>query len=397
MPDHDVSSRAPESNDDAREIWAAYANDRSSRASKLALVRHLRDEPESLEADRVELFLALLGDETVSPDTIAPAGWRFLIRTDGLTSRSHSDLAARLERDPLARSLLSCTQVNDLDAEVALTALRRWLVLDGQWETFPRLCDALRMQAVLNEGAWLISEDEARWLESHNGHPVAAIYEPPASTRRERNDLDDPVTRNVAEQYESWPYPTWQRINYPLPQRLSDLVRQMDPEHAVEFPERPEFLIPGCGTGRQAAHVALLCPEVRVTAIDVSEASLAYAREHCTALGIPNVNFIALDLRRVGDLGQRFDAISCTGVLHHLADPELGLSRLVGVLKPGGVIHIMVYSRLARLRVKALRSALQDLIGKSQDRQSLREIRRRLIAKFPKHYLASQDFFTLSV
>ena len=52
----------------------------------------------------------------------------------------------------------------------------------------------------------------------------------------------------------------------------------MDPALAKALPVEANMLIAGCGTGRQAAGVALLYPDATVTAIDVSEVSLDYAR-----------------------------------------------------------------------------------------------------------------------
>jgi hypothetical protein len=43
-----------------------------------------------------------------------------------------------------------------------------------------------------------------------------------------------------------------------------------------------------------------------------------------------------------------FDQIVCTGVLHHLPDPDLGLRSLRGVLAPNGAMHLMVYAAYGR-------------------------------------------------
>ena len=44
----------------------------------------------------------------------------------------------------------------------------------------------------------------------------------------------------------------------------------------------------------------------------------------------------------------------CTGVLHHLADPDVGLGALRNVLAPGGAITLMVYARYGRIGVDML-------------------------------------------
>ena len=45
----------------------------------------------------------------------------------------------------------------------------------------------------------------------------------------------------------------------------------MDPEVAKLLPVEANMLIAGCGTGRQAANVALHYPNATVTAIDVAK------------------------------------------------------------------------------------------------------------------------------
>jgi hypothetical protein len=49
-----------------------------------------------------------------------------------------------------------------------------------------------------------------------------------------------------------------------------------------------------------------------------------------------------------------FDQIVCTGVLHHMAEPDAGLAALRDVLKPDGAIHLMVYAPYGRTGVYML-------------------------------------------
>ena len=55
-----------------------------------------------------------------------------------------------------------------------------------------------------------------------------------------------------------------------------------------------------------------------------------------------------------------FDQIVCTGVLHHLADPDVGLSALRSVLKPDGAMQLMVYAPYGRTGIYMLQDILQD-------------------------------------
>ena len=53
----------------------------------------------------------------------------------------------------------------------------------------------------------------------------------------------------------------------------------------------------------------------------------------------------------VSELGRSFDLVVCTGVLHHLPDPDSGLRALRDVLRPSGAMHLMVYARYGRLGI----------------------------------------------
>ncbi len=60
---------------------------------------------------------------------------------------------------------------------------------------------------------------------------------------------------------------------------------------------KSSYLLDLCtGSGCIAVSLALVCPEARITAVDVSEAALAVARENAIGLGAKNINFICADI-----------------------------------------------------------------------------------------------------
>jgi SAM-dependent methyltransferase len=157
------------------------------------------------------------------------------------------------------------------------------------------------------------------------------------------------------------------------------------------------ILVAGCGTV-QAAHYALRWPRSRVVGIDISVNSLAFAdalkRRH--ALG--NLELRELPVERAAELGVSFDHIACTGVLHHLDDPDAGLRALRSALAPSGSINLMVYAPYGRAGIYMLQEYCRRLrIGWS--REEIADLAATLRALPRDHPLAglvrnSPDFTT---
>ncbi len=108
--------------------------------------------------------------------------------------------------------------------------------------------------------------------------------------------------------------------------------------------------------------------KVRITAVDLSLTSLGYARRKTKELKIANIDYAQADLMELGTIGRTFDVVDASGVLHHLADPFAGWRLLLGLLRPGGVMRVALYSELARRDIVA---------GARMDRRARRRRRRR--------------------
>jgi SAM-dependent methyltransferase len=95
-----------------------------------------------------------------------------------------------------------------------------------------------------------------------------------------------------------------------------------------------------------------------------------------------------MSLLDVGELNRSFDLILCTGVLHHLPNPDAGLKALADVLDPSGSMAIMLYGKTGRAGVYLVQDILRRL-GAGQNAEGLR-IARELLKFVPSyHYLIS--------
>lgn len=155
----------------------------------------------------------------------------------------------------------------------------------------------------------------------------------------------------VQDFYERYPYPRPLESLEAYRQRWQDPLRRRA-DFRLFWPGRPycddyAILVAGCGTS-QAAKYAIRWPRATVTGIDFSVSSVRHTAELKSKHKLDNLQVQQLALERVAELGARFDLIVCTGVLHHLPDPDAGLAALRGVLKPHGAMHLMVYAPYGR-------------------------------------------------
>jgi SAM-dependent methyltransferase len=383
------------------EAWKAYDLDPDDLDSKVWIAHLVRRHPGKINADKRAALLRLINDEGVDPDHVVLAGWQLILRDpvwlEAAKKEDFETFAASLDTDELAQALLREAPVYSRAAERVLVKIRRWLLISGEWRRYRLLLDALVAQAALNGGAWPFDETEGGLLDQASELPIFTAYIPvrdfPPAPHR---DISHPLMRAVAEDYERWPYPIWKRLMVQRGGTLPDVVRRLDPGGPDGIPLDAKILIAGCGTGKQAARAALDYPDAVVTAIDVSDASLRYARERCDALGIRGIRFLKLDLHRIADLHEQFDAIFCTGVLHHLPDPERGWEALVSALRPGGIMEIMVYSRISRTAIEAEREVIRGILTPGPiDDDTLRQVR-HVLRDQPNSTIARYvDFSTL--
>ena len=187
----------------------------------------------------------------------------------------------------------------------------------------------------------------------------------------------DPLSDLVSRQYERWVYP--EPIE-DLPGWLAGSWQWFDPSHSqrVLWPDRPEprdldILVAGCGAN-QAAVLAYTNPGSRIVGVDVSQPSLDHHRSLKERYRLDNLDLHLLPIEDVASLGRDFDLVVSTGVLHHLADPAVGMAALAGRLRPDGVAAIMLYARYGRIGVEMLQGVFRDL-GLEQDEASLELVR----------------------
>ena len=109
----------------------------------------------------------------------------------------------------------------------------------------------------------------------------------------------------------------------------------------TRYPPGSTVLEAGCGVGAQTVILARASPEARITAVDISEASLSKARALLERAGIRNVELQQGDIFHLPFEDNSFDHLFVCFVLEHVPDPLQALMSLKRVLKPGGSITVI--------------------------------------------------------
>jgi 2-polyprenyl-3-methyl-5-hydroxy-6-metoxy-1,4-benzoquinol methylase len=102
----------------------------------------------------------------------------------------------------------------------------------------------------------------------------------------------------------------------------------------------------GCGIGTDTINFARHGAEV--TAVDLTEKSLAVARQRIAVSGMEEaVRFYQADAEQLGDYvpAGKYDLVYSFGVIHHTPHPERVLEQIRKFVTPASTVKIMVYNR----------------------------------------------------
>lgn len=222
-------------------------------------------------------------------------------------------------------------------------------------------------------------------------------YWAPMNTRRNK------VSIKVQNQYEENPYPRWKDIGFNTASSYQQALLKNFPQLNLSHwqgKNKLNVLVAGCGTGRQAIRLASYFNDLNIIAIDLSGRSLAYAQQQADKYNVNNIQFIQADILEFSDFPMLFDVIECSGVLHHMENPEQGLQSLNALLSPTGVMKIALYSEAARKQVITFRDLIaknKEQTGQALDQRLLRQA--LLMNQIPgdwKEIINSPDFYSMS-
>src|SRR5271170_8447630 len=199
----------------------------------------------------------------------------------------------------------------------------------------------------------------------------------------------DRVAQQVSAFYERHPYPPPIDSLDRHKARWNDDRRRADARlfwPAEPYRDDRSILVAGCGTS-QAAKYAVAWPRATITGIDVSTTSIQRTEQLKRKYQLDNLEVRQLAVERAAELGQGFEHVVCTGVLHHLPDPDAGLRALHDVLEPTGALNVIVYAPYGRAGVYMLQDYCRRLsVGGTET--EIRDLAASLKALPPDHPVA---------
>lgn len=207
------------------------------------------------------------------------------------------------------------------------------------------------------------------------------------------------MTDPVQAQYEAYPYPARDPRDEVLRLVTGSPSHLLEIDHYLHAGRRDwtrpfRALFAGGGTGDGAIMLAQQLADrgtpAEIVHLDLSTASRRIAEARAQARGLANMRFVTGSLLDAATLG-RFDYIDCCGVLHHLDEPEAGLSALAGALEPGGGIGLMVYGELGRSGVYAAQDLLRELAPPDMAPSERLALARRVVRALPEGNLLRRN------
>ena len=222
-----------------------------------------------------------------------------------------------------------------------------------------------------------------------------------AKSIKSLNEIIDPVSKKVRNQYEENPYPRWRCTNKILSQNfffwLNNDIKPNKVIYTNNF-NNPNVLIAGCGTGKHSIS-SHRYKNANILAIDLSLKSLAYAQRKTQELNFKNIEYMQADILELEKLNRKFDIIESAGTLHHMDDPIQGLKVLLNILEPHGFLRLGLYSETARNHIVKIREFIKEKNYKNTN-EDIKNYRQEIINDkdnpLNQKVIINSDFYSTS-
>jgi 2-polyprenyl-3-methyl-5-hydroxy-6-metoxy-1,4-benzoquinol methylase len=164
--------------------------------------------------------------------------------------------------------------------------------------------------------------------------------------------LNAAMLEEMRQHFDKAPYPRISLERFPDdPNRLyvhSLVTANYRRNQKVIDPVGKVILDAGCGTGYKSMELSVANPGATVVGVDLSEESVKLARERVKFHKFGHIEFHAMPIEDLPNLGMKFDYINTDEVLYLVPDPVVALKSLQSTLNPGGILRVNFHSSLQR-------------------------------------------------
>lgn len=198
--------------------------------------------------------------------------------------------------------------------------------------------------------------------------------------------------KSVRTQYEDYPYPP----RNPEDERLKlfstktaglDCINHYCFKGHKDFNKGIRVLIPGGGTGDCTIYLAeqLRHTDSEIVYVDMSTGSMELAKKRAEIRKLSNITWINDSILNIPKLNLgKFDFITCTGVLHHLENPQLGLNALRDVLDEDGSMFLMLYGTYGRTAIYQMQELFRRINSDTDPIDEQIQTTKKVLAQLPK-------------
>lgn len=132
-----------------------------------------------------------------------------------------------------------------------------------------------------------------------------------------------------------------------------------------------KILVAGCGTGEEVIALTRLFNDVEIEAVDICDASLEIAQQNFDMFSVSNVTLKKMSiLKELPNYNASFDLVFCSGVVHHLEEPETGFDILSTKVNQNGVLIVNLYHSYGLFFYKLQYSLINLFAGRSFDKRA---------------------------
>ena len=226
----------------------------------------------------------------------------------------------------------------------------------------------------LEVSSLLLQRPKSSWSSGFNylldesirlpGQEVELAVQIPCITPMLRED-----SREVQDHYDTRPYQKWDRAVSSSSGELKDVLKtyMIDDHDKFEFwPQRPNVLVGGSGTGQKFLQLAKFYPELNIDALDISIRSLAYSMRRAKEFDVSNVRLFQCDLSELsqvqeGILAPLYQYIDLSsGVLNEIEDKVEVLTNLSKRMSSDGLMLISLKTTNTVDSLSELRSLTEN-------------------------------------